>query len=257
MLSHLDLFSGIGGFALAARMVGGIQTKQFVEIDPYCRERLKLHWEGVSVHDDIRTFTARNGDYDLITGGFPCQDLSLANQDGKGLAGERSGLWYEMLRVVKECQPGYVVIENVFPSVGREWDVAVRDELAAVGYTVAGLRVRAADVGAVHLRKRLFLTAYANRFRFDPLQALSCVSRQISHSESTTWWQDSGELRRGHSGRVFLLPRSWSGRVDDGLPSRVDRMRLHALGNAVVPQVAAVVLRRVLELDSLRGKEKC
>jgi DNA (cytosine-5)-methyltransferase 1 len=87
VLRHLDLFSGIGGFSLAAQMVGGIRTEQFVEIDPYCQRVLKKNFPGVPIHDDIRTYTANLGEFDLITFGSPCQDVSFA---GKG-AGIKEG----------------------------------------------------------------------------------------------------------------------------------------------------------------------
>ena len=111
-LRMIDTFSGIGGFSLAARWLGGIQTVQFVEREPYCHRILRKHWPTVPIHDDICTFEPAQGSADIVCGGFPCQDISTAGK-GAGLAGERSGLFYELLRVIRLVEPRYVVLENV------------------------------------------------------------------------------------------------------------------------------------------------
>lgn len=249
MLKHLDLFSGIGGFALAARWVGGIETRQFVELDPYCQKVLTKNFPGIPIHGDIRTYTAQPGEFDLITGGFPCQDNSTANQKGKGLQGNRSGLWFEMQRVINGAKSRFVVVENVPPSKNRRWDETVRKNLEELGYQTTLLRLSAKTIGANHTRKRVFVIAYTNPFMRDPFESSYQLSRACTHQEKSTWWQDGGELRRGVSGRVYLLPRSWACRMDDGLPSRLDVDRLKALGNAVTPQQAIIPLRRILELN--------
>ena len=94
-LKILDLFSGIGGFSYAAeRIVGGYKTTQFVEIDPYCQSVLRKNFPNTPIHDDIKTFTAKKGQFDVLTAGFPCQDLSVAGRQ-KGIGeGTRSGLFY-------------------------------------------------------------------------------------------------------------------------------------------------------------------
>ena len=112
MLRLLDCFSGIGGFSLAASWVGGFQTVGFVEIDPYCQRILRKHWPEVPVHDDIRGYSAEPGSVDVITAGFPCQDLSSAGKQ-EGLSGERSGLFYEVIRLARELRPQFIVFENV------------------------------------------------------------------------------------------------------------------------------------------------
>ena len=96
-LKVLDLFSGIGGFAYASEsLVGGFKTTQFVEIDPYCQSVLRKNFPNVPIHNDIKTFKATKGQFDIITAGFPCQDLSLAGRM-EGLEGERSGLFFDCL----------------------------------------------------------------------------------------------------------------------------------------------------------------
>ncbi len=111
-LRVLDTFSGIGGFSLAARWLGGFETVQFVERDPYCQGILRKHWPTVPIHDDICTFNPEPGSAYIVCSGFPCQDISQAGK-GAGLAGSRSGLFYELLRVVRLVGPRYVVLENV------------------------------------------------------------------------------------------------------------------------------------------------
>jgi len=110
----LDTFAGIGGFSYAAeKLVGGFETTQFIEINPYCQKILNKHWSYVPIHDDITTFTAKSGEFDIITGGFPCQDISVAGLQ-KGITKEtRSGLFYELIRVIRMVRPKYVVLENV------------------------------------------------------------------------------------------------------------------------------------------------
>ncbi len=110
-MKHLDLFSGIGGFTLAAQSLG-IQTVQFVEIHDYCCHVLTKNFPNIPIHRDIHTFHPQPNQYDLITGGSPCQDLSLAGTRS-GITEERSSLWFEMLRVIDEAKPKFVVWENV------------------------------------------------------------------------------------------------------------------------------------------------
>ena len=112
-LKVLDLFSGIGGFSYAAeRLVGGFETTQFVEIDPYCQKVLRKNFN-VPIHDDIKTFNAKEGQFDIITAGFPCQDLSIAGrQEGIG-EGTRSGLFFEVIRLARQIRPKFILFENV------------------------------------------------------------------------------------------------------------------------------------------------
>jgi DNA (cytosine-5)-methyltransferase 1 len=121
MLRMIDTFSGIGGFSLAARWLGGIETVQFVEREPYCQRILAKHWPTVPIHDDICTFNPEPHSADIVCGGFPCQDISQAGK-GAGLAGSRSGLFYELLRVVRLVGPRFVVLENVAAITYRGMD---------------------------------------------------------------------------------------------------------------------------------------
>jgi DNA (cytosine-5)-methyltransferase 1 len=161
----IDTFSGIGGFSLAARWLGGIETVQFVEREPYCQRILAKHWPTVPIHDDICTFNPAPGSADIVCGGFPCQDISQAGK-GAGLAGSRSGLFYELLRVVRLVGPRYIVLENVAAITYRGMD-DVLGALAEAGYDAEWACIPAAAVGACHQRDRWWLVAYSNDSRRD------------------------------------------------------------------------------------------
>lgn len=272
----IDTFSGIGGFSLAARWVGGFETTQFVERDPYCQRVLAKHWPTVPIHDDICTFNPERGAADVVVGGFPCQDISQAGK-GAGLAGSRSGLFYELLRVVRLVGPRYIVLENVAAIIHRGMD-DVLGALAEAGYDAEWACIPAAAVGACHQRDRWWCVAYAQ----DMLSHGSAGQQQRQHewravSESgngdraatsdTMRQRLEGSDKLGGSGApwpsaIARLSPDWRSylsepvlcRGDDGLSGRVDRLR--ALGNAVVPQVAMVPLMRVLELQRELGQKQ-
>jgi len=164
-MNVLDLFSGIGGFSLGLERAG-MTTVAFCEIDPYCRAVLAKHWPGVPTYDDVRTLTAERlaADgiaADVICGGFPCQDISLAGK-GAGLDGERSGLWREFYRLIAEIRPRYAIIENVSALRSRGLD-QVLGALAEIWYDAEWHCIPAAAVGAPHRRDRVWIVAYAAR----------------------------------------------------------------------------------------------
>ena len=161
-LRVLDLFSGIGGFSLGLERAG-MQTVAFCEIDLFARRVLAKHWPEVPCHDDIRTLTAdwlaENGLWpDVICGGFPCQDISVAGK-GAGIGGERSGLWREYARLIGEIRPRYVIVENVAALLGRGLGDVLGD-LAALGYDAEWHCIPASAVGAPHQRDRIWVVAY-------------------------------------------------------------------------------------------------
>lgn len=159
-----SLFSGIGGLGLGlewALSEAGLAPVVcwHVEQDPFCRSILAQHWPDAARHDDVRAVGAHNlAAVDLIEGGFPCQDVSVAGK-GAGLAGARSGLWYEFARVVGELRPRFVVVENVSALLARGIG-DVLGGLAALGYDAWWTTLRAADVGAPHRRERLFIVGW-------------------------------------------------------------------------------------------------
>ena len=167
-LKLLDLFSGIGGFSYAAeKIVGGYKTTQFVEIDPYCQSVLRKNFPNTPIHDDIKTFSAKQGQFDVFTIGFPCQDLSVAGRQ-KGINDEtRSGLFYESIRLLRTVRPRFALFENVrnLLSHGKgETFQEVLFQIAKAGYDAEWSVISAKDLGACHLRERIWILAYTNNY---------------------------------------------------------------------------------------------
>ena len=133
-MNVLDLFSGIGGFSLGLERAG-METVAFCEFEPHAQKILAKHWPNIPIHDDVRTLDGKQyrGSIDVICGGFPCQDISIAGKNNGGINGERSGLWQEYKRLIKEIQPKYAIIENVSALLSRGLDVVLSD-LAEIGY---------------------------------------------------------------------------------------------------------------------------
>jgi len=172
MLNHLDLFSGIGGFALAARWVGGIRTIGFCDNEKYARQVLAKNFPGVPIYEDVRelhpdVIVSRDGRIDFLTCGFPCQDLSIAGNQ-KGIEAERSGLFFEITRLSDEIlaycgtRPSLVLenVPNLLAGDGGSWARAVYGELAVRGYCVEWKTLGAAHVGAPHRRLRWWAVCY-------------------------------------------------------------------------------------------------
>lgn len=155
-MRHLDLFSGIGGFALALDQVADA-SHEFVEYEPHLQRVLSKNWPASKIHGDIRAFIA---DYspDLVTGGFPCQDISRANTNKNkgGINGERSGLWTEYFRVLGECRPKYCIIENVYDLLGKGIGRVLRD-LACIGYDSAWTVIDSQYTGVPQRRRRVYI----------------------------------------------------------------------------------------------------
>lgn len=247
-MKTLDLFSGIGGFALAARMINDerssntFSTDQLVEIDPYCQKVLNKNFSGVPIHEDVRTYTASPGHFDTITAGFPCTDLSSAGPK-TGLKGERSGLFFEVVRLIREARPKYVLLENVSALLsgnkGRDMGTVLR-ELSECGYDARWSIVSACSMGFPHVRKRVFIVAYSHSINRTERMAFQCWDCQ----KSIQAVYDGALLGNGKA----TTPRASGGSY--GLSGRLDpdmKQRLKALGNSVVPQVAAVPLRMIAD----------
>jgi len=254
-MRQLDLFSGIGAFSLVAEQYG-IETTCFVEIDPFCQAILKKNFNGVRIHDDVSTFSATRGEFDIITGGFPCQDISRANQNGRGLAGERSGLFFEIIRIVRQCQPRFFILENVKALLANGLD-RVLCAIAEVGYDAEWQSISAASMGAPHRRERVFVIAYPQGTRRDDERAES-GSKTRATSSSLPYLKDVPASRpEGRvAGRQFLrMDNGISYWVDSPHPApltlwhdRIDNQRVKALGNSIVPQCLYPVYDRIVEL---------
>ena len=159
-LKILDGFAGIGGFSYAAhRIVGGFETTQFIEIDKFCQKLLAKRFPNIPIHDDVRTFTANLGQFDVFCSGFPCQDISVAGLQ-KGITKEtRSGLFFEVIRIIRMVRPKFVVLENVAAILNNGLDI-VLGELSEAGYDAEWAIVSCEDMGGCHRRQRWWCVAY-------------------------------------------------------------------------------------------------
>ena len=163
-LTFGSLFAGIGGFDLGLERAG-MRCEWQVEIDPYARAVLAKHWPDVRRHEDVRTFPPPEGEWgvDVICGGFPCQDISVAGK-GAGLAGARSGLWYEYARIIGELRPRYIIVENVAALLARGMGTVLGD-LSSLGYDAEWHVIPASAVGAPHRRERVWVVAWDTNSR--------------------------------------------------------------------------------------------
>ena len=160
MITIGSLFSGIGGFELGLeRAIPNSKTIWQVEQNKYCHTILSKHWPGAKIYDDVRDITKDNvSPVDILCGGFPCQDISIAGKKG-GIHAEKSGLWWEMLRIIGELRPRIAVLENV-PNIIRLGGLDVLGSLASIGYNAEWTIISARMFGAPHLRKRWFCVCY-------------------------------------------------------------------------------------------------
>lgn len=272
-LRLLDTFAGVGGFSLAAHQLGGFETIGFVEREPFCQQILSKNFAGIPIYDDITTFNPEPDSADVICGGFPCQDISTAGKQAGIKEGTRSGLFYELMRVVRMVRPQYVVLENVAAILANGLDT-VLGELAEAGFDAEWACIPASAVGACHQRDRWWLVAYPQSRGWRARQGQG--TRQAGYQSAGTGNHSAGSnaansnnqrQQRQHTAAIADQQRrprwhdaprrlnpNWQGylsepvlcRGDDGLSNRVDRLK--ALGNAVVPQVAMIPLQRVLDL---------
>lgn len=203
----LDLFAGIGGFSLGLERAG-FESVAFCEIEPYCQKVLASHWPEVPIYDDVRQLTADRLFLDgirpdVITGGFPCQDISVAGNK-RGIEAERSGLWSECARLVGEVRPRYAIFENVTNLLNGErgaWFKRVLFDLSALGYDAEWHCIPASELGAHHHRDRVWIIAYPQRFLENARHgsrrdAESVVERRNSQAE---WECDTNTI--GRSGK--------------------------------------------------------
>jgi DNA (cytosine-5)-methyltransferase 1 len=235
----LDLFSGIGGFALGLEEAG-METAAFCEIDKSCHKVLKKHWPDIPIFEDVATLNKdtldNHGiDIDVIVGGFPCQDISYAGY-GQGLAGARSGLWFDFLRLTEEIQPKYIIAENVSALRTRGLDEVLRS-LYAIGYDAEWHCIPASYVGAWHKRDRIWIVAYPNSIdpqgsTKEPVLRQSHLSLQPARSFAK--WTGRSDL-----------PESRFCRSLDGLSGGSHRLK--QLGNAVIPQIPEIIGKAIME----------
>lgn len=260
-MRHGSLFSGIGGFDLAAQWMGWKNIFQ-VEKDPFCRAVLTKNFPNTNRYDDIKTFdgTKYRGTVDIVTGGFPCQPFSTAGKR-KGKYDDRY-LWPEMLRVIREIQPSYVVGENVRGITNWDEGVvfdSVQSDLEAEGYEVLPFLLPACGIGAPHRRDRVWFIAanthISTKDSFGKYYGEDSKEKiRITRTENdTTIPNRDGSPRPSANshGNQRCNGGYWKDfptqpgicRRDDGIPNRIHRIK--ALGNAVVPQVVYEIFKAI------------
>jgi DNA (cytosine-5)-methyltransferase 1 len=267
-MNELALFAGSGGGILGGHLLGW-RTIAAVEIEDYPRRvLLQRQADGLlprfPIWDDICTFDGHpwRGKVDVISGGFPCQDISAAGK-GDGLDGERSGLWTQMARVVSEVRPPFVFVENS-PMLTTRGGTRVIADLAQMGYDTRWTVMGAADVGAPHQRDRMWIVAHAQRTGLEGQpdsreQEVAWIgsSRPLAYTEDKgdVWreWELGFAQQEHHSGGSPIDGSGewWSvepavGRVAHGVACRVDRLK--AIGNGQVPACAAAAWRLLTSL---------
>lgn len=256
-MKHLDLFSGIGGFALAAQRVWGDEHKimAFCEKEPFCKKILKKHWPDVSIVDDIKNFDTGNFiGTDIITGGFPCTDLSNAYFGShKDLEGSESSLFFELIRIVLKVNPKWVIIENV-PKILKYMDI-IRGEMSF--YEWDARIFEASEYGALCRKKRAFIVGCPIERGASKVLNLSEKHRQINVCRGQEDilpmclpWKGGISLERLASCVIENTEDDPTGiREGYGVSSGVDGHRYLALGNAIVPQVAEIIMQSIKEIN--------
>lgn len=267
----LSLFSGIGAHDLGLQRAGMKIVGQ-IEIDEYCQGILEKHWPQVPKWQDITSVTANDirrasGRIDLITGGFPCQDISVAGRQQGIIKGKKSGLWREMWRLIKDLQPAWVLIENV-PAIRTKGIDRILSAMEMLDYSCWSFVVGAWAVGAPHQRNRVFIVANSNsqhlwkqskppRRKDKALPrkvgkelanstGKRCERRQLSKEAWLSYRFPASPNQQQHDWEQPRAIKSEMGRSVDGTSRR---LALKALGNANPPQILEVIGRAILQTN--------
>lgn len=267
----LDLFTGYGGITLALKDY--VRPIAYVEIEEYAQKIIASRMADGSlprapILADVKNIEGKIGDCDIIYGGFPCQDISVAG-NGKGLAGERSGLFFEIIRLTKEIRPTFVFLENV-PAIRTRGLEQVIKEFTQIGYDCRWTCISAASVGAPHKRERWFLLANTNSSR--QVQNSSQSEKRNGYFEPTWSSENVANSKRDKSGEQcgwserksredssnYMDSSWWSsepdlGRVAHGTSFGVDRIK--ALGNGVVPLQVKTAFELLMGLNYKKSME--
>lgn len=241
MITSLDLFTGYAGITLALQEY--VRPIAYVEIEEYCQKIISYRMaDGLlpraPIYSDVKNIQGKIGDCDIITAGFPCQDISVAG-NGKGLEGERSGLFYEIVRLTEEIRPSFVFLENS-PAIRTKGLEQVIKTFTSMGYDCRWTCLSAARIGANHQRDRWFFLANTNSSRQVQNPPQSKERNNNIEPFRTSQEMANSKIKRLERWRERMFrQRSWwasepnVGRVDNGTAFRVDRIK--AIGNGVVP----------------------
>jgi DNA (cytosine-5)-methyltransferase 1 len=280
-LRTLDLFSGIGGFSLGLESTGFFETIGFVEKDKFCQKVLKKHWSNINIEEDIRNVKGEKYQADVVTGGFPCQPFSVAGKR-KSTADDRY-LWDEMLRVIREVKPIWVIGENVEGIVNINEGMVLRQVLTDLeneGFKSQCIIIPASGIGAWHQRKRIWILAYSNNNGSYRSQGNATKQSSNEQKDRLSFGDDKDvpnaniqglerhrdeyELREAKQEKNFIwssndgTKKSWWQIESElcGVPNGVsyeldkDRSnRIKSLGNSIVPQIARQIGLAIMETE--------
>ena len=263
--THIDLFSGIGGFTLAAQWAG-FRTVVFCEKDEFCQKILRKHWSDIPIIPEIKDFDGTKWkETTLLTGGFPCQPVSCAGKR-RGKEDDRY-LWPEMFRVIKEARPHWVFAENVAGIISMGLDSCLAD-LEGEGYPTGTIVVPACAKNAPHRRDRVWIIAHdtrrkkSRRISSFRRKKISKIGQTNSHASDSPGERLSGlQENQFEQSLLYAQRRSWEEDwtevatrfcgVADGIPDRIHRLK--ALGNAIVPAIAYEIIKRIGEIERNRN----
>ena len=288
-MRHVDLCSGIGGFALGFEQANLSTPVMFCDIEPWCRNILKQHWNNVPIKSDVKELANDPDnlvpDCDILTAGYPCQPFSQAGRR-EGAQDDRH-IWPYILKIITSKRPSWVVLENVYGHISLGLDQVLLD-LETKGYATRTFVVPASSVGAPHRRDRVWIVGYTEDNRRDGrTEATGRKGSQDKQDESRpeVWGESSGpstyvadtnhqrlqgrlsgwqDTQRqsvdGHTGCSGATHRQseqnwWTtepdvGRVANGIPKRVDRLK--GLGNAIVPQIAQQIAESIKVVENAK-----
>ncbi len=234
-MKHGSLFSGIGGFELGAERTN-IKTLWSCELNEFCRKILKQHFPETKQYNDIRSVSYPES-VDIISGGFPCQDISIAGK-GNGITGTRSSLWFEMYRIIEEIRPTYILIENS-PELLKKGFEKILYPLSEIGYNVEWQCLSGYSFGVQQSRERVYVIAYSNSFRQQRKREKSIFSKSILQRQFQGIYP-GWRTRRD-------IPKPATLRTTHDIPNQMDRTK--AIGNSVMPIISKYLFECIKEFN--------
>ena len=262
MLKVLDLFSGIGGFSLGLESTGHFETIAFCEKDKFCQKVLKKNFKDIPIIGDIRDVKGSEFKADVITGGFPCQSISIAGKQ-KGKDDDRY-LFPEMLKVIKEVKPRWIIGENVQNLINISNGTILKEIIEGLeteNYEVQCFSISASSQGAWHKRERIWIVANSKCYKRQDTSTRQSRASKLWRFYSAKEEQTSHDLwsKTSRCNAPFGQDSWWNfesrvRRIPHGLSKRMDRFRkdrIKALGNSIVPQIAREIGKAIIEAENV------